>query len=125
MTRPASTAVRVHPVSEAFDRVAPIIDSVTARNPINAWMHHANMNALRSTFSSGDCLIELGCGTGTDAIELAKRGCRIFGFDISERHGHQSPGKSKGDGFGRTSHHSRWPKQGSAAGNAPVSLALL
>ncbi len=84
MDKPTKTAVRVHPISEAFDRVAPIIDSVTARNPINAWMHHSNMNLLRSTFSSGDFLIELGCGTGTDAIELAKHGCRIFGFDISE-----------------------------------------
>lgn len=71
-------------VSETFDRVAPSFDSVLLRNPINAWMHEVNMAVLSSTFSPGSCLLELGCGTGTDAIELARGGCRVFGFDISK-----------------------------------------
>ncbi len=84
MVRPAATPVGRHLVSDVFDRLAPTFDSVLVRNPINAWMHQVNMSVLHSTFSTGDLLIELGCGTGSDAIELARRGCRIFGLDISK-----------------------------------------
>ena len=82
--RPPKASVSEDSLREAFDRLALSFDSVLVKNPINAWMHQVNMSALRSTFSPGDCLLELGCGTGTDAIELAKSGCRIFGIDISK-----------------------------------------
>jgi len=29
-------------------------------------------------------ILELGCGTGLHAIELARRGCQVTGIDISE-----------------------------------------
>jgi len=38
---------------------------------------------LLSTFESGSRLIELGCGTGDEAISLAAHGCEIFAFDPS------------------------------------------
>jgi ubiquinone/menaquinone biosynthesis C-methylase UbiE len=40
---------------------------------------------LLSTFGSGSRLIELGCGTGDEAIFLAAHGCEVFAFDPSPR----------------------------------------
>ncbi len=68
----------------AFDHVATTFDDILDQNPIISWMHEVSMRTLRATFASGDRLLELGCGTGTAAIELARRGCTVFGFDISE-----------------------------------------
>jgi ubiquinone/menaquinone biosynthesis C-methylase UbiE len=33
----------------------------------------------------GQRVLDLGCGTGNVARELARRGCKVIGFDISER----------------------------------------
>lgn len=70
-------------VRETFDEVAPEFDSIVVRNPINAWMHEVNMREVTAAFPPGSSLLELGCGTGTDAIFMAQRGCRVFGLDIS------------------------------------------
>ncbi len=70
-------------VSEAFDQVAPLRDTMVSQNPIGMWMKEVNSVMLHETFSPGSCLIELGCGPGTDAIGLARRGCKVFGIDIS------------------------------------------
>lgn len=71
-------------VRAAFDRVAPVMDEVIVRNPINAWMHRVNMAKLSESFPPGSCLLELGCGSGADAIAMARRGCQVFAFDLSE-----------------------------------------
>lgn len=70
-------------VRETFDGVAPDFDLVVVRNPINAWMHEVNMREVFTSFSPGSALLELGCGTGTDAVLMAERGCRVLGVDIS------------------------------------------
>ena len=46
-------------------------------------MHEVNRDVLRATFPAGSHLVELGCGTGTEALALAKQGCRVFALDIS------------------------------------------
>ncbi len=72
-------------VRSAFDQVAPSMDMVVIANPINAWMRQVNSEEIRRTFKYGGCLLELGCGTGEDAVRLAKVGFRIFAVDISDR----------------------------------------
>jgi len=71
-------------VAQTFDRLAPTFDDVIRRNPINAWMREVNVAKLRETFVAGNRLLELGCGNGRDAIELARHGCQVFGFDLSQ-----------------------------------------
>lgn len=71
-------------VREAFDRIALSIDDLRSKNPIGLWTRHANLTTIRSSFPPQSCLLELGCGTGEDAIALAKSGHRIFAIDISE-----------------------------------------
>ena len=70
-------------VQLAFDRVAGRMDDVVLLNPINAWMRRVNMTYLRRTFPPGSRLLELGCGTGSDAIELARNGRYVFAIDLS------------------------------------------
>ncbi len=69
----------------AFNRVADSIDVTAAQNPINSWMRKASRRELVATFPAGAALIEIGCGTGADAVFLAERGYRIAALDISDR----------------------------------------
>jgi SAM-dependent methyltransferase len=48
-------------------------------------MRQSMKEVLFSTFGPGSRLIELGCGTGDEAISLANRGCDVFAFDPSPR----------------------------------------
>ncbi len=48
-------------------------------------MRQTITRTLLETFKSGDRLVELGCGTGDDAIALANQGCEIFALDPSPK----------------------------------------
>ena len=71
-------------VREAFNNTAPSMDTVVVRNPINAWIRQVNSSLLVESFPPGSQLIELGCGTGDEAIMLANHGCRVLALDISD-----------------------------------------
>ncbi len=82
MTTPLGQLPAGH-TTDAFDRIASSFDQVVVRNPINAWMREVNSAILRATFAAGGHLLEMGCGTGTEAIDLARRGCSVFAFDLA------------------------------------------
>jgi ubiquinone/menaquinone biosynthesis C-methylase UbiE len=46
---------------------------------------HAVWRRLDKIFSPGQKLLELNCGTGIDAVHLAKRGIQLVACDISSR----------------------------------------
>jgi len=69
----------------AFDRVAEAIETTALQNPVNTWMRKAARRELLSTFPPGAVLLEIGCGTGADAVFLAERGYRVAALDISDR----------------------------------------
>jgi ubiquinone/menaquinone biosynthesis C-methylase UbiE len=75
----------VHEAAQAYDAYAPRYDRLLDENRINAYMRRRTQQVLLSTFESGSRLIELGCGTGDEAIALAAHGCEIFAFDPSPR----------------------------------------
>ncbi len=64
-----------------FDAHAPYYD-------LNPFTQHtvAEVDFLLSLFPllAGSSIIDMGCGTGRHAVELAKRGFRVAGIDISE-----------------------------------------
>lgn len=68
----------------AYDRYASKYDSLLSENRINAYMRAAMTGFQRETFRPRQRLLELGCGTGDEAIALAARGCSVVGIDPSK-----------------------------------------
>ncbi len=68
-----------------FDSVAADYDSREASNRIMQMMRQRSLAVLDSTFGHGDTLVDIGCGTGTEAIWLASRGRTVLAVDSSSR----------------------------------------
>ena len=58
----------------AFDRAAPGYDEDFGRNPVGLLFRHAFQERLRRLFAPGARVLDLGCGTGEDALFLADAG---------------------------------------------------
>ncbi len=67
----------------AFDEVAAAYDAVEAGNPIFQWMRRRVQRAALATFERGTRLLEVGCGTGTDALFFARHGYHVVALDPS------------------------------------------
>jgi SAM-dependent methyltransferase len=72
-------------IAEAFDVIASNYDATygPGANQVMAWMRAENLSLLQATFYPGFQLLEIGCGTGDEAIALAQHGCRVTATDIS------------------------------------------
>lgn len=66
-----------------FDELAGDYDERELQNPIRQLMRARSLSLLEETFPSGAKLLDVGCGTGTEAISLAKRGCILTAIDSS------------------------------------------
>jgi SAM-dependent methyltransferase len=54
-----------------------------AENPVMQLMRKQSLEILERTFPQGASLLDVGCGTGTEAIWLAQRGRTVLGVDPS------------------------------------------
>jgi len=72
-----------HSVQQAFDSASNAYDKDEAENPTRRIMRAHSIKLLRATFHPGQRILEIGCGTGTEAIALAKSGMKIVATDIS------------------------------------------
>lgn len=70
------------PVS-AFDDVAASYDSRETHDLTLQWMRHRVHQLAAETFESGGRLLDIGCGTGTDALFFARRGHHVVATDPS------------------------------------------
>ncbi len=68
----------------AFSLTAPIYDAGQRGNKVARWSRRRSLNVLRRTFKRGERVIEIGCGTGDEAIYLAKRGIEVTATDAAE-----------------------------------------
>lgn len=76
---------RLHETQEAFDSVAADYDGPRGNNTAIQEMRAEMWRWLDRSFTSGSRLIDLGCGTGLDAVHLAAQGHRVTATDWSER----------------------------------------
>jgi SAM-dependent methyltransferase len=66
-----------------FDGLAAGYDESFSRGAIGQLLRQAVWRRLDAAFAPGERVIELGCGTGEDAVHLARRGVRVLATDAS------------------------------------------
>lgn len=74
-----------HKIRQNFDALASSYDNEFGENKIFQLMRETDLAILKKTFKPGDNVLEIGCGTGNDAIELARVGINIVATDISQK----------------------------------------
>jgi SAM-dependent methyltransferase len=82
-TPEASTAPRLRETQDAFDSVALDYDGPRGNNDLIQDMRREMWRRLDATFSPGSRLLDLGCGTGLDAVRLAQLGHHVTATDWS------------------------------------------
>jgi SAM-dependent methyltransferase len=69
----------------AFDGMADAYDATFSSGAIGTLLRQAVWRRLDARFAAGDRVLEIGCGTGEDAVHLAGRGVRVLATDTSAR----------------------------------------
>ncbi len=72
-------------VGEAFDSASEEYDYTIRHNYINTWIRKRSIRELVNLTKQSDVLLEVGCGTGTEAIQISKHVAGIVATDLSPR----------------------------------------
>jgi ubiquinone/menaquinone biosynthesis C-methylase UbiE len=85
IAKPAPSPAESHlrDTRDAFDSVAADYDGPRGNNDLIQDMRSEMWRCLDATFAPGSRLIDLGCGTGLDAIRMAKLGHHVTATDWS------------------------------------------
>ena len=67
----------------SFGAAASTYDTDFSHRRLGRWLRDAVQERIAALFASGDHVLELGCGTGEDALWLAQRGVRVSATDAS------------------------------------------
>ena len=67
----------------AFDQLAPAYDASFSASDLGQLLRRALRRWLDRAFAPGQSVLELNCGTGEDALYLARRGVRVLATDAS------------------------------------------
>jgi ubiquinone/menaquinone biosynthesis C-methylase UbiE len=70
---------------EAFDTLASRYDELWTRSAVGRSQRAAVWRHVDPLFKEGDSVLDLGCGTGEDALHLSRLGIRVRGLDKSEQ----------------------------------------
>jgi SAM-dependent methyltransferase len=79
----ALSAAQLLDTQRAFDSVAVDYDGPRGNNELIQRMRVTLWNTVQRELPSGSRLLDLGCGTGIDAIEFAQRGYEVLASDWS------------------------------------------
>ncbi|MGA2298358.1 MAG: methyltransferase domain-containing protein, partial [FCB group bacterium] len=71
-------------LSEAWNNEALQYDVKLNGNSIFNYMRQQSLVELKNNFQNCGKILELGCGTGDESIELAKQGINVYSIDISK-----------------------------------------
>lgn len=69
---------------EAFSLYAPHYDAEQSTNMLARWQRRESLRVLARSFKPGARLLEIGCGTGEEALVLARRGVSVMATDAAE-----------------------------------------
>ena len=72
-----------HRVGSAFDKLAMRYDELWTDSPVGRLERDEVWRCLERLFRPGDRLLDLGCGTGEDAVHLERLGAKVLGIDAS------------------------------------------
>ncbi len=70
-------------VAEAFDQLAPRYDETWTRSVVGRLQREAVWREIAPLFLPGARVLDLGCGTGEDALHLARGGVRVHAIDVA------------------------------------------
>lgn len=82
---PASVTASLLDTRDAFDSVADDYDGPRGNNALIQDMREEMWRWLDASFPRGSRLLDLGCGTGLDAVRMAERGSLVTAIDWSGR----------------------------------------
>jgi ubiquinone/menaquinone biosynthesis C-methylase UbiE len=80
---PPDTLPQLRETQDAFDSVAADYDGNRGNNALIQDMRREMWRWLDATFAPGSRLVDLGCGTGLDAVRMAQLGYRVTATDWS------------------------------------------
>src|SRR5690349_24724805 len=69
----------------AFDEIAARYDAIWSDTPVGKAQRSAVWRWIDPLFGAGDFVLDLGCGTGVDALHLHSRGVSVYGIDDSPK----------------------------------------
>lgn len=74
-------------LAQGFDALATEYDRLygPGGNAVMDWYRQQNLAILEETFPPASVLLEIGCGTGQEALHLAQRGYQLTATDISPK----------------------------------------
>jgi SAM-dependent methyltransferase len=79
------SAALQHQAGLAFDTLAEQYDDIFTNSLIGRAQRHAVWTVASQVFEQGAHILELNCGTGEDALFLARLGMSVFACDASEK----------------------------------------
>lgn len=72
-------------VAAAFEALAPDYDALFSDHPSGRIVRRAVWRVCDDAFAGADRVLDLGCGTGVDALHFAARGMDVVALDIAPR----------------------------------------
>lgn len=79
----ACDTVQLRETQRAFDRAAATYDGPAGNNVVIQRMRTRMWRSFVATFPEGSRLLDLGCGTGLDAVYLGTQGYAVLATDLS------------------------------------------